>query len=191
MLITLKSRRRAATVALAAAVSAGAVTVVALDSGSAHAAPTFAALNGPVQGPPAASDPVMQGLARANPKLVLSDAHAVIDDGISTVWLTRSTDGDVCLIEKLKPPPPGSAPRAIVISRFACKTPTDVAKEGFVAGVPGNFYGIVPDGVTEVSATVSGTSRAIAVSNGAFRVPAATSTVTVGGLPPIALPTPG
>lgn len=102
-------------------------------------------------------------------------------DSAGELWLVPTTDGQLCVVEK---PPPGG----YVLSRFACNQASIVEKHGLVGGVPGDWYGVVPDGVTHVVATVAGNPVAVPVSENTYRLPTSTSAVTVGQDAPLALP---
>ncbi|HEY4093955.1 MAG TPA: hypothetical protein VGM33_00495 [Baekduia sp.] len=182
-------RRAIATLSVAALLGAGGLAVFLGHNGSSASAGTlFSALARPASGPIAAEIPDIQALGRNKPDLDLIDARNVITDDEGTVWLTTTTDGDVCLIEK---PAKQEGALVPVVSRFSCRTVADVAKGGIVAGVPGHWYGVAPDNFATPSVTVGGETTRVVTKQGAsaFRLPADVETVTVGEvtykLPPV------
>lgn len=168
----------------------GAMLLALLASGSgrdgaAFAAP-FAALNNAARDSSrAVDDPELQVLAGANPRLVLSTARLVLEAPNSKVWITTATNGDVCLIEsgrdELGP-----------MARFSCKTPKDAEAEGIIGGVPGHFYGAVPDGIEKVTAKQrgGGGAQTISVTSNAYYLPPDTAAVIIGDKGTMSLPAP-
>jgi hypothetical protein len=166
---------RSALVAIAAVV-VGAVLVFAggARTASANSAVSAAAL--PKPSGSASSVPALQKLQTFAPKLDLADAVQVLSNSTGTVWLTRSTSGETCLIEA----PVNDA--SGVGARFGCRDEAIAATEGIVAGVPGHWYGVVPENSAQnPSATVNGKTEVLTVTNSAFWVPAEATSVTVGG----------
>ena len=174
--------------ALLLAVSASVVGALLLTGGQSHSAQaqaSFAVLKRPLPNATAPlDDPILSALHGHNPKLELAAARVLLADSVGTIWLASSTDGGLCLVEKVAQPDSKSG----VTSRFSCQDATAVAKRGMVAGVPGEWYGLVPDGAGPVYASVGGQSIAVDVSNGAFRLPEQASSVTLPGSAPEALP---
>jgi hypothetical protein len=176
-----KSIRLRATVAVCAILIVTVALAVIVMSASgpgterASAATPFSALDRPSRGDTAASNPALQKLRAFNPKLELVGAVQVLANSSGTVWLTRSTVGDVCLIEQPIDDPHG------VKARFGCRDAGVAASEGIVAGVPGHWYGVAPDSAPSVSARVDGNTVAVTVANNAFWLPKNASSVTVGG----------
>lgn len=168
----------------AVALLGGLGLIVALSSGSEQAAAApYSALNQP-QGPESApEDPNLQVLARQNHKLQLEQARRVIADSKGSVWVTTATNGDICLLESVSDSAAEEAAQGmplIVRSRFACSSAQDAAKQGVIGGVPGNFYGIAPDGAQVRAATSVGSSERLYTTNNAFRVPPQATSVVVG-----------
>jgi hypothetical protein len=175
-----KSTRLRATVAICATLTVAVALAVTVMSASgpgtepASAATPFPALDRANPGQSAASNPALQKLHDFNPKLELVGAVQVLANSSGTVWLTRSTTGDVCLIEQPTDDPHG------VKARFGCRDAAVAASEGIVAGVPGHWYGVTPDSAPNVSARVNGNTVAVAVTDNAFWLPKDASSVTVG-----------
>lgn len=159
---------------------------LALRGGATHVAsaePHYSAMDQPVVEASAASDPALQQLQRHNPKLNLDSARVVLSDASGTVWLTTATDGDICLVERV-------GDSSFIASRFSCRHADDVATQGIIGGVPGHFYGAVPDDINKVSAHVGARDVALTVSRNAFRVPPDAASVKVGNAAPAKLPRP-
>jgi hypothetical protein len=148
---------------LAVAILAAAVTGMLLmlsmsgSSSTAVGASSYAALDRPVSGPAATADRELQMLERERATLNLPSARIVLNDSGSTVYATRSTDGDLCLVERV------TDPTSQVSSRFVCKDAELVARQGMIRGV----Y--------------------VEVKNNAFRLPGDTTSATVVPGAPVSL----
>jgi hypothetical protein len=167
--------RYAALAVLAASMLVGAVVLFAGGStpSSANASASVPAVS--AVSTRALDDPILQRLQAHQPSLNLESARQVIADSTGTVWVTKATDGEICLIEK----PVNNADG--VTSRYSCRKASDVAQEGLIAGVPGHWYGLLPDGASSVTAEVAQKATAVAVGANAFRLPADASSVTILG----------
>lgn len=131
------------------------------------------------------SDTALLGLKKANPALDVAGARLVLADSAGSLWLTSSSNGDVCVLEKINKPDTQDA----VSSRFVCKAPAEAAVEGVIGGVPGHWFGVVPDGVDTVYSGQDGRSTPVKVTTNAFRLPAEATSVTVPGAAPAPLVT--
>lgn len=184
----ISSRRAVLGLAVATCASAVAIAVTSIDSHSASAA-TYSALSESQSAGSAADDPALKALQDRYPQLKLADARKVLSDEHGVVWLTPATDGDVCVVERVGTSDTSASRVGLTVSsRFSCASSSDAADRGVIGGVPGDFYGVVPDGVTRVVAAVNGARVSLAVRNNAFRVPADATSVAVGSAAPAALP---
>lgn len=191
--MTKSSRRgsRLGAAVLGVAVVIGGGTVIAFSGGShaATASADFSALHQPAStGLPAT---VSQELAKQNPNgIELAAARQVVSDADGTVWIAPATNGDLCLVRE----PSGAAaqvpghPDITLGVGASCIQAARAATQGILIGAPGGQYGVAPDGVTQVQATVKGTSIPLTLtSNGGFRIPADATSLMVGNVPPVDL----
>jgi hypothetical protein len=162
-------------VGMSALLAGGLGVASAITEGSTIAAAdtSFSALQGPHVGPDASADPELRALQADYINLQLVGAVRVIDDADGTIWLSHSTAGELCVIEEPADTSSG------VSSRFGCRDASVAAQEGVVAGIPGHWYGVVPDGVP-VSAIVRGAKSQVRIEDNAFRLPSDASGVVVG-----------
>lgn len=184
----MSTRRRHTTIAVTAvgAIIAGIMTLGFQGHAGTAAAAEFSSLAAP-PAPAASSDPVLQNLEKNAPNINLASARTVLSDASGTVYLTTGLNGDVCLVEKVAQP---ANTDPMVASRYACKKPADVAKEGILGGVPGSFYVAAPDPVQEIVVVSNGKTSTVSVPHNAVRLPPGTSSITVGTSGAQRLPTP-
>lgn len=160
-----------ATAALAAAL----IALSTLAAGPSAASGDSASDSGRVVS--AATDPVLLELQKRNPALALDTAREVLSTETSTVWLIDASNGDLCLIERVRDI------QSDVGARFSCKSREDAAREGLLGGVPGHFYAVPAAGVGSVTAKVAGKPVGVPMTKDAFWVPAAATEVTLGESP--------
>jgi hypothetical protein len=178
---------------LAVLVGLGLATGLTGGSSKASAASLFAALRQPAGAMSGADNSELQKAQAANPGLQIAAARQVLSDATVTLWLMPATNGDVCIVEQPTAAGgviPGHPDMTLVGPGVSCTSATQAATQGVFAGVPGPgrwYYGVAPDGVTQVQATVNGQSVSLPLTNGGFRVPPAATSVTVGNTEPMPL----
>jgi hypothetical protein len=172
-----------------------AITAAILTAGShiaSAADPSYSVLQQPTGAGFPTTDAAYQQLQTENPNLDLAAAHQVLADANGTLWLVPSTNGNICLVEQ--PTAAGAHvpghPDLTLGTGFSCTSTAQANTAGVFIGVPGPGrwdYGVAPDGVTQVEATVNSQTVAVPLTNHGFQVPPTATSVTVGTSAPVAL----